>query len=32
MLYPDPPLGIEELNVLNELDEDVEFTTPINLN
>ncbi|MCD9576331.1 toll/interleukin-1 receptor domain-containing protein [Flavobacterium soyae] len=32
MLYPDPPLGIEELNILNELDEDVEFTTPINLN
>lgn len=31
MLYPDPPLGIEELNILNELDDDVEFTTPINL-
>lgn len=31
ILYPDPPLGIEELNILNELDEDVEFTTPINL-
>lgn len=32
ILYPDPPLGLEELNILNELDEDVEFTTPINLN
>ncbi|GEC73773.1 TIR domain-containing protein [Flavobacterium flevense] len=31
ILYPDPPLGLEELNILNELDEDVEFTTPINL-
>jgi hypothetical protein len=32
ILYPDPPLGLEELSILNELDEDVEFTTPINLN
>lgn len=32
ILYPDPPLGLEELSVLNQLDEDVEFTTPINLN
>lgn len=32
ILYPDPPLGIEELIILNELDEDVEFVTPINLN
>lgn len=32
ILYPDPPLGLEELNILNELDENVEFTTPINLN
>lgn len=32
MLYPDPPLGIEELSILNELDEDVEFSTPISLN
>ncbi|MBN9286094.1 MULTISPECIES: toll/interleukin-1 receptor domain-containing protein [unclassified Flavobacterium] len=32
ILYPDPPLGLEELNILNELDEHVEFTTPINLN
>ncbi|MFV0225865.1 toll/interleukin-1 receptor domain-containing protein [Empedobacter falsenii] len=32
VLYPDPPLGIEELDVLNELDEDIVFTTPTNLN
>lgn len=32
ILYPDPPLGLEELSILKELDEDVEFTTPINLN
>lgn len=32
ILYPDPPLGLEELNILSELDKDVEFTTPINLN
>ncbi|MEN5059038.1 toll/interleukin-1 receptor domain-containing protein [Sphingobacterium kitahiroshimense] len=31
ILYPDPPLGIEELNVLSDLDENVEFITPINL-
>lgn len=29
ILYPDPPLGIEELNILNELDENIQFTTPI---
>lgn len=29
ILYPDPPLGIEELNVLNELDESIKFVTPI---
>lgn len=32
ILYPDPPLGLEELTILSELDKDVEFTTPINLN
>lgn len=32
VLYPDPPLGIEELDVLNELDKDIIFTTPTNLN
>lgn len=31
VLYPDPPLGVEELDVLNELDEDIDFITPINL-
>jgi hypothetical protein len=28
VIYPDPPLGIEELNVLNEMDETVQFITP----
>ncbi|EHQ43937.1 toll/interleukin-1 receptor domain-containing protein [Myroides odoratus] len=32
VLYPDPPLGIEELDILNELDEKINFTTPTNLN
>lgn len=31
ILYPDPPLGIEEVNILNELDSEVEFLTPVNL-
>lgn len=31
ILYPDPPLGLEELSILNEVDSDVEFITPINL-
>lgn len=31
ILYPDPPLGIEELSILNEVDPEVEFITPINL-
>lgn len=31
ILYPDPPLGIEELDILNELDPSVRFVTPINL-
>ena len=29
VLYPDPPLGIEELNILNELDDSIKFLTPI---
>lgn len=29
ILYPDPPLGVEELNILNELDENIHFVTPI---
>lgn len=31
ILYPDPPLGLEELSILNEVDSNVEFITPINL-
>ncbi|GAA4159638.1 hypothetical protein GCM10022217_22650 [Chryseobacterium ginsenosidimutans] len=31
ILYPDPPLGIEEVNILNELDPEVKFLTPVNL-
>ncbi|MEN9973936.1 MAG: hypothetical protein RIS20_2283 [Bacteroidota bacterium] len=31
VVYPDPPLGIEELNVLNEFDENLQFLTPIML-
>ncbi|MBK9193242.1 MAG: toll/interleukin-1 receptor domain-containing protein [Crocinitomicaceae bacterium] len=29
VVYPDPPLGIEELNVLSELDSKTKFITPI---
>lgn len=32
ILYPDPPLGTEEITILNELDDSVSFVTPINLN
>jgi endonuclease V-like protein UPF0215 family len=32
VLYPDPPLGIEELNVLNDIDESIKFVTPITFN
>lgn len=28
VIYPDPPLGIEELRVLNEVDDNIHFTTP----
>jgi hypothetical protein len=28
VLYPDPPLGIEELNLLNDVDDKIEFITP----
>jgi hypothetical protein len=31
VLYPDPPLGNEELKLLNELDEAIDFITPIML-
>ena len=29
ILYPEPPLGVEELRILNEIDEDIKFITPI---
>lgn len=28
VLYPDPPLGKEELSILNDIDEHIEFITP----
>jgi hypothetical protein len=31
VLYPEPPLGSEELKILNEIDKDIKFITPINL-
>ena len=31
VLYPEPPLGAEELKVLNEIDSEIEFITPIHL-
>jgi hypothetical protein len=29
VLYPEPPLGMEELKILNEIDKDIKFITPI---
>ncbi|MCK9613621.1 MAG: toll/interleukin-1 receptor domain-containing protein [Bacteroidales bacterium] len=29
ILYPEPPLGAEELKLLNEIDKDIKFITPI---
>ncbi len=29
VLYPDPPIGIEELTLLNDLDKNIQFITPI---
>lgn len=29
VLYPEPPLGAEELRILNEIDSDIKFITPI---
>jgi TIR domain len=29
ILYPDPPLGNEEIQLLNDIDNDVEFITPV---
>lgn len=31
VLYPDPPIGIEEIKILNEMDNTIEFVTPIQL-
>lgn len=31
VLYPEPPLGAEELRILNEIDNDIKFVTPIYL-
>lgn len=31
ILYPEPPLGAEELRILNEIDKDIKFITLINL-
>jgi hypothetical protein len=31
VLYPEPPLGAEELKILNEIDRDIKFITPIHL-
>ncbi len=31
VLYPEPPLGAEELKILNEIDKNITFVTPINL-
>lgn len=31
VLYPEPPLGAEELKILNEIDKDIKFITPIYL-
>jgi hypothetical protein len=31
VVYPDPPLGVEEVDVLNEFDEGLQFLTPIML-
>ena len=31
VMYPDPPLGNEELRLLNEIDENITFITPIML-
>jgi hypothetical protein len=29
ILYPEPPLGAEELRILNDIDQDIKFITPI---
>ncbi len=31
IVYPEPPLGVEELRILNEINAEIKFITPINL-
>lgn len=31
VLYPEPPLGIEEINLLNDVDNKIKFLTPVQL-
>jgi hypothetical protein len=31
VLYPDPPLGIDELKVLNDMEQEIQFMTPLQL-
>ena len=31
VLYPEPPLGVEELKILSDIDKDITFVTPVNL-
>jgi len=31
VLYPDPPIGIEELNLLNDINNEIKFITPLML-
>jgi hypothetical protein len=31
VLYPEPPLGIEEINLLNDVDSKIKFLTPVQL-
>ena len=31
VVYPDPPLGSEEMEILNQLDSDFVFITPLTL-
>ena len=29
VLYPDPPIGIEEVSLLNDVDREIKFITPL---
>ncbi|MCK8479074.1 toll/interleukin-1 receptor domain-containing protein [Psychroserpens algicola] len=31
VLYPDPPIGLEEINLLNDIDNNIKFITPLML-